>query len=106
MGSKITEVKKIVDLLTNNIYSKNKPEWVDFESGLLRMSFRELNATYVLILGCQNYKKDQGNSGSSHTSPDLPPEYFDACNYLNPETEFVKPTDKSKLLPHKFPKFD
>jgi hypothetical protein len=53
--TKMELIQDILKKLKPNTYQPDRPEWVDIQSGLLRMNNRELNATYILLL-C---KKDE-----------------------------------------------
>ncbi len=53
MGKRKMEmIEAIVTMLKPNTYTDARPEWIDLQSGLLRMSLRELGALYHILL-CQ-----------------------------------------------------
>jgi hypothetical protein len=57
MGKRKMEmIENILELLRPNAYLPERSEWVDTQSGLLRMSVRELNAITVLLMAKRNKK--------------------------------------------------
>ena len=54
--NKMKMIEDILEMLKPNAYQDCRAEWVDTQSGLLRMSIRELNAFTVLLM-CKREKK-------------------------------------------------